>query len=101
MSSAVRCELRTFASGFDRVLVETVYDAHGSVLEVKVKTKSTGTQLWSKPLAYIGVEHIRYGDPEPRTCPRCGGEGAVDSSEDVGPSGMVTCPRCYGEGVTG
>lgn len=38
-------------------------------------------------------------EPAPRaSCRRCGGEGAVDSSEDVGPSGMVTCPRCHGDG---
>lgn len=101
MSSAFRYELRTFAGNGDRVLVESVYDAHGSVLEVKVKTKRTGTRLWSAPLVPLGVEHGLYDDPAPTLCSRCGGEGAVDSSEDVGPSGLVTCPRCYGEGVTG
>lgn len=101
MTAAIRAELRVYDVGNQgrQVLVETLYDAHGAIVDQNVKTRSNGNaSRWSTPHPLVRYEQVYYGLQTRETCHRCGGEGAVDSSNDVGPSGMVTCPICFGSG---
>lgn len=78
------------------VLVETFFDAHGSIVRQDVKLRDPVRGLWRPPL--VEAEELRseswWGARS--SCARCGGEGALDSSETE--SGLSTCPACHGTG---